>query len=362
MDSIQKTREFLRYSTFDQADKHLNSCSLLAKLTLVLPIPLIAGAVAGFFYFQPHWYRDPFMWAILMLFVIGQVGALGQLIGLIFGTRKAKKTLMMLRKGGDRPELESLQEALVVKAPSCHIRDNVLRWIQLGIQGETHGIERMMEHSAVRREQAAGKIMSFHTVINRITLKLGFVGTLIGLMMTFEPMKQAMLSLQNSTGEFKFITDICKAVDGDAYAIATTLFATGLSIFLELLTIQMFDRILGQFEMVNNNLDDWCIIHLQPWIRESYAGEKKNNDGLIEFQRQFAEKIAAVQKTMDEQVRTLAAYVQETNRQLASLAPVQQAIGQKIGELSDNEVQYRQFLQTKLQRLVPPNANKGGAG
>jgi hypothetical protein len=361
MDSTQKTRDFLRYSTLDQADTHLNRCVSLSTITLFLPLPLITGAVAGFHYYQPHWYRDPFMWAILMLFVCGQIGALGQLVGLISGTRKAKKTLLFLRKAGDRPDLASLQEQLVVKAPAGHIRDNVVRWIQLGLQGETDGIERMMEHAAVRREQSAGKIMSFHALINRITLKLGFVGTLIGLMMTFEPMKQAMLSLQSSTGEFKFITDICKAVDGDAYAIATTLFATGLSIFLELLTIQMFERILGQFEMVNNNLDDWCIIHLQPWIRESHAKLKKNTDGLVEIQRQFAEKIAAVQKSMDEQVRALVAHVQETNRQLALLAPVQQTIGKKIGELADYELHYRQFLHSAMQRLAPPSPNKGGA-
>jgi hypothetical protein len=360
MDTNQKTRNLLTYSTLDQACTSLNQCGRTATLSLILPLPLIVGAVIGFQYYQPNWYKDPFMWAILSLFIFGQLGALAQLIGLILGTGKARKTLVILRKAGDRPDLQSLQEQLLLKAPGCHLRDNVLRWIQLGIQGETDGIERMMEHSAVRRDQSSGKVMSFHSLINRITLKLGFVGTLIGLMMTFEPMKQAMLSLQDSTGEFKFITDICKAVDGDAYAIATTLFATGLSIFLELLTIQMFERILGYFEMVNNNLDDWCIIHLQPWIRESRAGEKNTNDALVELQRQFAEKITMVQRSMDEQVRTLAAYVQETSRQLASILPVQHTIGQKIGELVEYESQYRQFLQAQMQRLTPPATNKGG--
>ena len=104
------------------------------------------------------------------------------MISLNKGTRNAWKVFSAVRSGGDQPNLEVLQENILAHTPSCHIRDSIIRWIQLGIQGETSGIERMMEHAATHRDQTANKIMSFHTVINRTTLKMGFLGTLIGLL------------------------------------------------------------------------------------------------------------------------------------------------------------------------------------
>jgi biopolymer transport protein ExbB/TolQ len=352
--STHATRLMLNYSTLDLARKHLRYCLILSSLTLALPFPLLGGAVYGFFHFQPTWFTDVFLWAILVLFAVGQIGAFIQLISLIRGATKAKKTLSILRSAGERPSLGSLQDKLMNKAPSCSLRDSVLRWIQLGVQGETQGIERMMEHASVRREQKANTIISFHTLINRVTLKMGFLGTLIGLLMTFEPMKQAMLSLQGSEGEFRFIQDIVKAIDGDAYAILTTLFATGLSLFVELLTIQIFERILDQFEMVNNNLDDWCLIHLQPWINDNYGGRRKTENSQVEeLQQQFSQKMLELQSTMDEQLRALSERVQETGRQMLRLAPLQKEIDRKIGMLADYEQQYRQFISTKLRSLAP---------
>jgi|GEM_PF-1287117 len=353
MNSNQTGPEALNYSTFDLAGKHLQRCRLYTFLALFLPLPLIAGAVKGFFIYEPAWHKDPFLWGILILFACGQIGAFFQMLNLNKGTRNAWKVFSAVRSGGDQPDLESLQNKILSKTPSCHIRDSIIRWIQLGIQGETSGLERMMEHAATRRDQTANKIMSFHTVINRTTLKMGFLGTLIGLLMTFEPMKQAMFSLQNSAGEFKFITDIVKAIDGNAYAILTTLFATGLSVFIELLTFQIFERVISQFEMVNNNLDDWCLIHLQPWIKKSHR-EGKNLENTMKLQLYFSQQIAEVQKVMDEQLRTLAAFVKETGRQVMSLAPFQQELGVKIGQLAEYEKQYRQVLNAKMQSIVPP--------
>ncbi|MFP4165283.1 MAG: hypothetical protein ACLFQB_15215 [Chitinispirillaceae bacterium] len=354
MNDNQKTNEVLKYSTLDVARKHLENSKNLTTLSMALPLPLICGAVLGFFYFQPTWYTDPFLWAILALFVFGQLGALVQYISLRAGAAKAQKTLSVVKGQGDSPDLQTLQQKMFMDAPPCQIRDGILRWIQLGVQGETRGMERMMDHAAVRRDQVANKIISFHSTVNRTTLKLGFLGTLIGLLMTFEPMKQAMLSLQGSQGEFKFINDIVKAIDGDAYAILTTLFATGLSIFIELLTIQVFDRILGQFEMVNNNLDDWCLIHLQPRIKDNaLASEKKHMEELARLQKEFTEKITAIHNSMDMQLKELASRVEETGRQMVKLIPLEKEMGRKIALLTEYEAQYRQVLGAKLQTLAP---------
>jgi hypothetical protein len=357
MNTNQKTRELLNYSTLDLAGKHLKACRSFALFFQFLPVPLIAGAVWGFFYFEPSWFKDPFLWAILLLFAVGQTGAFFQILVLNKGARNAWKVFSVVRTGGDEPDLERLQEEIMLKTPSCHIRDSILRWIQLGIQGETDGLERMMEHAGTRRDENASKILSFHSIINRITLKFGFLGTLIGLLMTFEPMKQAMFSLQGSEGEFRFINDIVKAIDGNAYAILTTLFATGLSVFIELLTIQLLERILGQFEMVNNNLDDWCLIHLQPWIKENYGGTK-SLENAVELQMRFTEQIAGVQKAMDEQLRMLGNHVHETSRQVMSLLPLQQEMAAKINQLAEYEKQYRQILNVKLQGIAPQGAER----
>jgi biopolymer transport protein ExbB/TolQ len=360
MNSYTKNRIAAAYSPLDQALGHLRECIRLIRSVSLLPVPILAGAVLGFNYFHPAWRTDLFLWSILLLFAFGQAGSLFQLMTLLKSARKSGDTLGILKRAGNRPDLQNLQKQLTVSAPSCHIRDNILRWIQLGVQGETDGIERMMEHASVRRDQNAAKIISFHSIINRTTLKLGFLGTLIGLMMTFDPMKQAMLALQDSRGEFKFVTDIVHAIDADAFAIVATLFATGLSIFIELLTIQFLERILHKFETVNNNLDDWCLIHLQPWIRETSTG-RKNYDELVEFQKQFAEKITSMQKTINEQMHALTTGALQTGQQIASLVAIQQVIDKKISAVAESEEQYRAFLQSKLSRVVPADDDTRGA-
>ncbi len=357
MEKKLKSNKVLNYSILGLALEHLKRCKSTIVLTTAMPLPLIATAILGFFYFQPTWYVDLFLWSILAVFVIGQIGALVQLVSLGAGAKKTGKTLEVLSLAGNNPDLESLQENLIHRAPSCHVRDALLRYIQLGVQGESDGLDIIMEHAAVRRDQVSSRILSFHGLITRTTLKLGFLGTLIGLLMTFEPMKQAMLSLQGSEGEFQFISDIVKAIDGNAYAILTTLFATGLSIFIELLTIQIFEKILNKFEMVNNSLDDWCIIHLQPWIKNRYASGKKDTEAIIEMQKEFAEKITSLHQVMNNQLASLVTRIEETNRQVNSLIPLEKEVARKIVTLAEYEKGYRKFINAKLQSLAPLMTN-----
>ncbi len=360
MKKKQNKNDVQKYSALDVAQQHLHSSINMIHISLMMPVPLMVGAVLGFFYFESNWFKDPFLWAILGLFIFGQLGAFLQYLSLRSGAVKAGKTISIIKSEGETPNFDSLQQKMLKDAPPCQIRDSVLRWIQLGIQGESQGMERMMDHAAIRRDQVANKLLSFHSSINRITLKMGFLGTLMGLLMAFEPMKQAMLSLQGSQGEFKFINDIVKAIDGDAYAILTTLFATGLSIFIELLTIQLFERVLGQFELMNNNLDDWCLIHLQPRIKEYSANaEKRYLEELIKVQKDFAEKVVVLSIAMDEQVRALGSRIEETGRQLMKILPVEKEMTRKVSMLAEYEMQYRQLLNAKLQSLAPLGLTEG---
>ncbi|MDG5816795.1 hypothetical protein QA601_16985 [Chitinispirillales bacterium ANBcel5] len=339
------------YSILSMAGKHFKDCLKVALMALLLPIPLIAGATLGFFYFEPTWYTDIFLWSLLILFVAGQFGALFQLINIGLRTKKAEKTISVLQKFGNEPDLYMLENKLLNHVPYSDTRESILRLIKLGQQGETDGFDRVIENSALRRDQNSSKVLGFHNLVNRMTLKLGFLGTLIGLLMTFEPMKQAMLSLQGSDGEFQFINDIVKAIDGDAYAILTTLFATALSIFIELITIQILSKTLDQYEMANNNLDDWCVIHLQPWVKKKYV-EKKSTDYLIKMQKEFSEKVTSLQLAIDEQIRNLAEHVENTSTLINSIIPFEKDLANKFSTLIEYENEYRQFISQKLQGIT----------
>ena len=70
------------YSTLTLADGHLKGCSKQILTALLIPIPLVAAAVTGFFYYEHLWYRDLFLCAIMALFAFGQASAFSQLLTL----------------------------------------------------------------------------------------------------------------------------------------------------------------------------------------------------------------------------------------------------------------------------------------
>lgn len=337
-----------------QAYQNLLSLDKVIKLARVLPLPLIGLSVLGFFYFQPLWYKDIFLWSILILFVAGQSGALFQLSFLGSEALRTTDTLKILKEKGAEPDLELLQKELVEKSPPCNIRENILNCIQLGLQGETDGLERIMDQFAFRRDQISSKILGFHNLVTRITLKLGFLGTLIGLLMTFEPMKQAMLSLKGSRGDFQFVNDIVKAIDGNAYAILTTMFATALSIFIELLTIQIMEKVFSRFEAVNNDLEDWCIVYLKPWIKDNYGKTKNSIKELVENQKVFTEKIISLNKLISDQINFLTMRIEETGFQMEKLLPLEKNLANKINRLTSYESEYREFINSKIESLALP--------
>ena len=154
-------------------------------------------------------------------------------------------------------------------------------------------------------------MIEFHSSVNRVTLKLGFLGTLIGLMMTFPPMRDAILALQGSDGEFRFVTDIAEAIDGNQYAILTTLIATGLSIVLELITIKILESTVSDMELTNNDLDEWNIVVFQPLIREKYA-KKTGLELLLNNEKEFENKLSALSNLVNLQVKTITETVEKS--------------------------------------------------
>ncbi len=336
------------------AEKALTKISRTAFACLFVPLPLIALTTAGFFFFRHNWYQDPFLSLIYALFCVGQVTALGQMRGVMAGVRKTHAAIKVLQKAGDEPDLEKLREALLKDSPPGHLRDLLLRWIELGLRGETHGSESLLDNAWERRSLTDGRALSLHVSLNRTTLKLGFLGTLIGLIMTFPPMKRAIMSLSESEGEMRFIRDLVSAIDGDEYAILNTLVATAISILIELVTLQILERALIGFDLVNSHINDWNLTRLQPLIRQRHTQTVAKSKSKTEME------IVEAQLAMDRNMAALADAVSRTTRQLEQVGQLQVHIGKRIAELAEFERQYRTFLNSKQGSVAPVQLRPGG--
>lgn len=331
-----------------QADQALSKIGRTAFICLFVPIPLMALTTAGFFFFREAWYLDPFLVLIYVLFCFGQITALKQIRGVGMGAQKTAAAVKVLRDAGDEPDLEKLRIALLQDAPPGHLRDLLLRWIELGLRGEIHGSESLLENAWERRSLTDGRLLSLHVSLNRTTLKLGFLGTLIGLIMTFPPMKRAVMSLAESEGELRFIRDLVAAIDGDEYAILNTLVATAISILIELVTLQILERALIGFDLVNSHINDWNLTRLQPLIRNRHSKlQSHGNHSMTEA------KWMEAQAAMDKNMSVLAETVSRTTKQLEQVSLLQTQIGKRITELTEYERQYRTFLNTKQNTVAP---------
>lgn len=348
----------LSENPLQQAGRALKRIRNTSRLCVMLPLPVIAIATAGFFALDAHlkshhWYFNPFLVVIYGIFVTGQIMAVLQIRRVLSGVRNTGKVLATLLDAGDEPELEQLREHLLEKAPPGHLRDLLLRWIELGLRGELHGSDALLDNAWDRRSMIDSRSVSVHISLNRTSLKVGFLGTLYGLILTFPPMQRAVLGLADSEGEMKFIKDISAAIDGDEFAIMVTLGATALSILIELVTVQILERALGGFDIVNSHIDDWNLTRLQPWIRKRYGPEAQKEKALG-AQFELEKKLAQVQAEMDKNLSHTLEAVAKTGKQIEMLAQVQAVIGKRIAELSDFEKQYRSFLQTRQQAGTPP--------
>ncbi len=337
-----------------QAQRALARIRKLARISSAVPLPVLLGATAGFFQLNPTWYFNPFIALIFAIFATGQVMAVFQMRRVLDGVKNTEKSLRVLYEGGDEPDLDALRGKLLEAAPPGHMRDLLLRWIELGLRGETTGSEALLENAWDRRSQMDNGSVSLHISMNRTTLKLGFLGTLYGLILTFPPMKRAVMGLGDSDGEMRFIKDISKAIDGDEFAILVTLGATGLSILIELVTVQILERALSGFDMVNSHINDWNLTRLQPWIRKRYGCDARQMQ-VMENQITLETKMAHAQIEIDRNLGRAAEAITKTTKQLEQLSLVQASVGRRLSEMMEYERQYRGFIQSKQHAVAPPN-------
>lgn len=342
-----------------QAERGLARLAKVARISMIIPLPILALATVGFFHLEHHWYKNPFLAIVFGIFVLGQVLVIKQMRGLIFGARNTARSLSVLTAAGDEPDLDKLRAAILESAPPGHLRDLLLRWIELGLRGETHGSEALLENAWDRRAIHDHRSVSLHVSLNRTTLKVGFLGTLYGLLVTFPPMKNAVLGLADSEGEMKFIRDITAAIAGDELAILITLGATALSVLIEMVTVQVLERTLGGFDLVNSHINDWNLTRLQPWIRKRYAGAAK--DKALNLHADLEKKLIEAQGVMDRNLGLTLETMAKTSRQIEMLAQVQVMVGRRVQELVDYEKQYRGFIGAKQQGVAPAHLSPGAA-
>ena len=116
-----------------QARRALIRTRKLARNSKFVPIPVIGLAAAAFFQYESHWYLNPFLSLIFAIFVIGQVMAVLQMRRVQMGVGNTGKSIQILAEAGDEPDLAVLRQKLLDSAPPGHMRDLLLRWIELGL-------------------------------------------------------------------------------------------------------------------------------------------------------------------------------------------------------------------------------------
>lgn len=183
---------------------------------------------------------------------VGQLAACRQFLASRRSVRETLAALTLLERADDHANTEAFRRVLGALPPG-HVRDLVLHWLELGATAPETRALHLFENARERREIQEGKLVGFHVSLNRNIMKLGFLGTLVGLLLTFPPMRAAVMGLADSGGEMRFIADdMAKAIDEDAYAIQATLVSMGFSLFLEaIVPCRRSKRLLVGFQLVN---------------------------------------------------------------------------------------------------------------
>jgi biopolymer transport protein ExbB/TolQ len=290
-------------------------------------------------------YLSLFLGVVFMGFFVGQVMAFRQLRTLRRDLESGRKTLEIVEAAGAGFDPAQLLERLRREAPACDIRDLVLKWLELGMQGRSEGYDTMLEEFLERRAIQENRALSMHDTINSTTLKLGFLGTLIGIILTFPPMKRAILGLSTSDGELRFIRDIALAIDGDQYAILSTLIATGLSILIEFFTIQYLELLFHGVGGVVSRMNEWNTMTLQPVVSarrdlEARADAAERNRARLE------EAVVGAQATLERHLAELAAAARSAEARLQELARAQDAIEARATRLAEAEENHARLEKT----------------
>lgn len=303
---------------------------------------------------QPNkWFDDPFTVVIVSLFIFGQVLGFFQYIQYFIKTRavsKLTKAIDHRKTVATESDLEELSEKILKEAPNSDEKHLILNWLDAKTQGKRSSSTELTDSAFNRHELKREKTAYLHILINRITLKLGFLGTLIGLLMTFPAMQGAMKNLAESDGEMRFINDIVEAIKGDQYAILTTMLATFLSIIAEFITIQLISRLSINFELIMGYFSDWYHSTVVPIFEDKSLDEK------LETQKKEAEQ------AISENLLTLTALSKQTAVQLEKMTNFQAKLAERVAELDNYEQHYRQMLATKATAVAPAGIVPNGGG
>lgn len=342
-------KDNLGKESLQSAQRVLKRQSVVLITSFILPPILILGVIGALFYYQGklypnNWYNDPFSAVIISIFVIGQILGLYQYITYFLKTGKLNHIIDIVNGQNEiksTDDVERLTENIKRKAKDSDDKTLFINWLQLALANKHSATTEITENAFNRQELKKEKVGYLHILINRITLKLGFLGTLIGLLMTFPAMKSAILGLNNSNGEMTFITDIARAIDGDQYAILTTMIATVLSLMAEFITIQLITRSSINFEIIMSHLTDWYQTTIVPIFEDD-----SENEELSRKKRDAEQAIA-------ENLVTLTALSQKTAVELEKMVTFQEHLSNRVHKLNKYEESYRSFLSGKAETTAP---------
>lgn len=318
---------------------------------LLLPLFIMLGVTLSFFWYETLWYHDPFLVIIYSIFIFGQTIAMFQYPSIIKRTQAHQYNLNLLNSL-DRGNLGEFNLSFTQQAQEGPEKDLILKWTQMGLQGDYHSAQNLLDNARDIQDIKTHQSIGLHTLLNRLTLKMGFLGTLIGLVQTFPPMKKAILGLADKDGQMQFIKDIAKAIDGDEYAILTTLVATALSILVESFSIFLLEKNYGKLDTNFSQLHSWFITHMRPIIQKNYSFEGAQMS-LIEKHQQTEESMIKAQIQMTENLRQFAQVSHELREQIGELHTIQHQVEDKVDILVSHEKLYQQFIQTKDEASAP---------
>ncbi len=348
----------IRNRPIDIALKLLRRQSIILGISFIVPPFLLTFVVAALFLFQANiyppemldsagevikagkWYLDEFTVIIVSLFFLGQVMALKQYVISFVNLRKIRALLYTIAKSDDLDNIKDLNvlaESIKNSVPHSDIRSLVLNWLDYRGESTVKRNDVLENNSYIRMDLKKEKTGYFHVLMNRITLKLGFLGTLIGLMRTFPDMKNAIKSLPESGGEMTFVNDIASAIDGDQYAILTTLIATILSLFAEFLTIQLINRFAVNSEIIISYLTDWYHTRVEPL----YA------HGAVDSMQRMEEQFSSAEELLAKNMQVITTLAEKNAEQLSRLSDFHGTIEKRVSELESYESHYRNLIETK---------------
>ena len=352
-------RKNIKSRPIDIALQEINRQRLHLLVSLIIPIILTVAVIITLFVVQDtiyppildengkmisggRWYYDIFTDAIIFLFIFAQIMAFKQFISFFLDFTKISKLLDTISKGVELDTLDSLKvlaQSIRDNVPQSDIRSLVLNWLDYRGDSTVKRNDILENNNFVRMDLKKDKSTYFHVLMNRITLKMGFLGTLLGLMMTFPKMKNAILSLKGGNGDMSFVTDIAAAIDGDQYAILTTLIATILSLFAEFLTLQLINRFSLNYEYVLSYLADWYHTRVEPLY------EHGTTDVLERMEKQFS----SAEEMLAQNMQVITTLTKKNAEQLAKLAEFNNVIDKRVKELEAYEVHYRELMNHKTE-------------